>query len=135
MPSAARRAGPRREISRPANAIVPASGRISPANAETSVVLPAPFGPMTAWISPCVIESATSPSASSPPNRLLSPVAASSVSAIAIPADLPADHNQAEQPRFRAQHDNDQQRPQQRRPVLGPARQHAFEQQISGCAN
>src|SRR4051794_17061413 len=135
MPRAARLAGPSREITRPANAIVPASGRSSPARAETSVVLPAPFGPMTAWISPGMTESVTSASAGSPPNRLLSPDIASSASAIAVPAlAVPADPDQAEQARFRTQHDDDQQWAEQCRPVLGPARQHAFEQQIGGGA-
>ncbi len=45
----------------------------SAGQAETSVVLPAPFGPMTAWISPGMTVSVTSASASSPPNRLVSP--------------------------------------------------------------
>ena len=74
-----RRAG-KREMSRPAKWIAPASGRNPPASAETSVVLPAPFGPMTAWISPGMTVSVTSASASSPPNRLVSRVVAQQLS-------------------------------------------------------
>ena len=37
----------------PANLIEPASGAIAPAIMLNSVVLPAPFGPMTAKIAPC----------------------------------------------------------------------------------
>ena len=97
--------------------------------AGTSVVLPAPFGPMTAWISPGMTVSVTSPSASSPPNRLVSPAVASSAQP-SRSRPIPRRTEQAEQPRFRTQHDEDQQRSEQRRPMLGPARQHAFEQQI-----
>src|SRR5947207_10378726 len=126
MPSAARRAVPSCEMSPPAKLIVPASGVSSPASCATSVVLPAPFGPITAWTSPGSTASETSLVATSPPKRLVNPSVASSGSAMAPRASA----EDAEQPPFREQHDEDQQRPQHRLPMLGQARQHAFEDQI-----
>src|SRR2546429_5592045 len=43
-----------------------------------SVVLPEPFGPITAWIVPCATESETPSSAVRPPKRLVTPVSSSS---------------------------------------------------------
>src|SRR5947209_8565998 len=126
MPSDARRTGPSREMSRPPKRIAPASGRSSPASAAISVVLPAPFGPIIACSSPGSTVSATSPSATRPPKRLLSPAVSSSGSAI----DPARRGKQAEDARSRKQHDQDQQRPEDRLPMLRQARQYAFEQQV-----
>src|SRR5437763_17059935 len=110
--------------------MVPASGCSSPASIATSVVFPAPFGPMTAWISPDITVSATSLAATRPPKRLVSPDVSSSGSA--MPVALRGD--EPEQARFRKQHDQDQDRSEDRLPMLGEPRQHAFEQQIGSSA-
>ena len=52
MPSRTRAWAGRRVMSRPSKRIVPASGRRRPQSRLTRVVLPAPFGPISAWISP-----------------------------------------------------------------------------------
>src|SRR6476619_4628960 len=49
----------------------PLSGGRNPLMMENSVVLPAPFGPMSAAIRPASTESETSSRARSPPKRLL----------------------------------------------------------------
>src|ERR1700675_1964342 len=99
--------------------MVPASGRNSPASAATSVVLPAPFGPITAWISPGSTASPTSLAAIRPPKRLVSPAVSRSGSAMRRTRRAPA-IDQAEQARFR-KHDNEyEERPEDRLPMLAP---------------
>ena len=51
-PSSARASGPRRLMSRPANTTAPVSDRTNPPISSNSVVLPAPFGPMSPSVSP-----------------------------------------------------------------------------------
>ena len=51
-PMRARSAASRWSIAWPSKAMVPASWAISPVICLISVDLPAPFGPMRAWISP-----------------------------------------------------------------------------------
>src|SRR4249919_2746287 len=58
---------------RPSIRISPASGGNSPEIMETVVVLPAPFGPSTARISPGAIVNETSLTATRPPNVLRRP--------------------------------------------------------------
>src|SRR5436305_5455885 len=130
MPSAARRTGPNREISAPAKRMLPASGFSSPESSLISVVLPAPFGPMTAWISPGATESDTSPVATMPPKRLVSPLVSSTGSA------TPARSHREEpvQTGLREQHDQDQDRAEHGLPVLGQPRQHALKDQVGGRA-
>src|SRR6185437_5672511 len=77
MPTAARRCGGSRVISRPSNQIVPASGMTSPWSCAMSVVLPAPLGPITAWISPVFTDRLTLSDAASPPNRFDNPTTSS----------------------------------------------------------
>src|SRR5207244_11284409 len=67
----------------PANRVVPASGLRSPASWPISVVLPAPFGPMIACVSPSSTSRSTRSVARRPPKLLLSPRTATSGSAIA----------------------------------------------------
>src|ERR687893_2532632 len=55
--------------------IVPASGGWTPQSTFTIVLLPAPFSPRRAWISPASHEYSAPSSATTPPNRLLIPVA------------------------------------------------------------
>src|SRR5437762_11783103 len=106
MPSAARRAGPSREISAPAKRMMPLSGFSSPESALISVVLPAPFGPMTAWISPGATDRDTSPVATRPPKRLVSPLVSSTGSAMPPRSD----REEPVQASLREQHDQDQDR-------------------------
>src|SRR5262245_37286366 len=55
-------------MSRPSNTMRPAVGRSTPVRQLKNVDLPAPFGPMTARISPRRTSTETSRSAASPPN-------------------------------------------------------------------
>src|SRR5262249_13934602 len=57
--------------------IAPANGRWNPDSTLTSVVLPAPFGPIRPRISPCRREMLTSSTATRPPNRTLTACAVS----------------------------------------------------------
>ena len=59
--------------SRPISSMRPAVGLISPESMLTSVVLPAPLGPMTACSSPWRSEMETSRTATSPPKTRVSP--------------------------------------------------------------
>src|SRR4051794_1266849 len=69
MPSFARALGDKVVISSPWNSIVPALGGKSPEMTLNSVVLPAPFGPRMARLSPCATSRSTSRTAWRPPNR------------------------------------------------------------------
>src|ERR671915_440530 len=55
--------------------MVPASGGCTPQSTFTIVLLPAPFSPRRAWISPASHENSAPSSATTPPNRLSIPVA------------------------------------------------------------
>src|SRR5712675_1455499 len=113
------RANPRRAraesavMSSPAKRTRPRSGRRSPASWLISVVLPAPFGPMMAWVSPSRISRLTSSHASSAPKLLVRPLTSSRV--LFILAE--------EQSREAAPEEEDrehQQRPEDQLPVLRP---------------
>ena len=60
-------------MSRPAKRMEPLSCLISPATCLMTVDLPAPFGPISAWISPGKRSSVTSSLATTAPKRLESP--------------------------------------------------------------
>ena len=62
----------------PANVIEPPFGAMAPAIMLNSVVLPAPFGPMTAKIAPCGTAKLTRSTATRPRKRLLRPSTVSS---------------------------------------------------------
>src|SRR6266513_2504902 len=130
MPSAARRAGPSRDMSAPAKRIAPESGFSSPESWPIRVVLPAPLGPITAWISPGAMDSETLPVATRPPKRFVRPTVSSSASATAPPRE----RKDPVEPGLREQHDQDQDRSKHYMPMLGQARQHAFEDQVSSGA-
>ena len=68
MPSATRSQAGSRVMSRPRNSTRPDVGRSRPQSMLTSVVLPAPFGPMRARISPGSIRKSTSRTAWRPAN-------------------------------------------------------------------
>src|SRR3954468_16618598 len=68
MPSCTRLCASRLVMSRPSSAIEPAVGRSTPVSRLMIVVLPAPFGPISAWRAPFSIDSDTSLVATMPPN-------------------------------------------------------------------
>src|SRR4029453_6964621 len=72
-------------MSRPAKWMVPASGRMLPVSWLTKVVLPAPLGPIRAWISPGRTSIETLSFAIRPPKRFFSPVGVSTGSTMAAP--------------------------------------------------
>src|SRR5215213_1519653 len=83
MPSCTRLCGSRPVMSRPSSRMVPAVGRSTPVNMLMIVVLPAPFGPISACRAPFSTESVTSLVATMPPNCLTSPFV-SSTGAISV---------------------------------------------------
>src|SRR5687767_15555578 len=99
-------------MSAPAKRTVPASGRRLPASWLMKVVLPAPFGPMTACVSPSRTSKSMPSHARRAPKVFVSP-RTSSIGFVeqACQAPLEKDHRQ------------DEKRPEDHLPVLGPARQ------------
>src|SRR3954453_16504688 len=83
MPARPRRSGGAFVTRRSPSAIVPAVTTRSPERRLIRVDLPAPFGPMTAWISPVRTSSETSATACSPPKRFVSLSARSAASGMA----------------------------------------------------
>ena len=73
MPSARAWAGPRIWIGSPSRLMLPLSGWWTPARILTSVLLPAPFSPTSAWTSPATRSSETSSSAWVAANRFEMP--------------------------------------------------------------
>src|SRR5665213_243795 len=112
--------------------MVPASGRNSPAIWATSVVLPAPFGPITAWTSLSATSSARWSVATRPPKRFTSPAMARIGSATAGAPHVA--RNEAEDAALGEQHDQDQERPEDDEPMLGQRRQLVLEEDIDGGA-
>src|SRR5712671_983793 len=112
-------------MSSPAKRIRPASGRRLPASWPISVVLPAPFGPMIACVSPSRTSRSMPSLARRAPKFLARPLT-SSIGLVedAGEAALEEDHGEHEQ---RAEDDL---------PVLGPALQHLLDQeQREGAQN
>src|SRR5689334_25444286 len=72
-PFRARRAAERSVTSSPAKAMRPPSGRRLPASWPMKVVLPAPFGPITACVSPSATSKSMPSLARSAPNCFVSP--------------------------------------------------------------
>src|SRR5947209_5910408 len=85
MPSCTRLCGSRPVMSRPSSRMLPAVGRNTPVRMLMIVVLPAPFGPISAWRAPFSTESVTSLVAIMPPNCFISPFV-SSAGAISAPS-------------------------------------------------
>src|SRR5581483_4683364 len=73
IPSFARERGGSAPTSAPRNSIEPAVGGTSPEMTLNNVVLPAPFGPRMARLSPCATSRSTSRTASRPPYRRPTP--------------------------------------------------------------
>src|SRR6267378_8056835 len=90
-----------------------------------SVVLPAPFGPMIACVSPCTTSRSTPSVACKPPNLFASPRIARSGSATA-PSGV---RHEPEQPALGEEHDEDEERPQDDLPVGGEGREDVLQEQ------
>src|SRR6266436_7818799 len=102
----------------------PEFGSNCPVSWLISVVLPAPFGPMIACNSPFATSSETWSVAMMPPNRRTSFSTRSRGSAMTQPPQQAIDAAAPEQ------HDQQQQRPQDQRPVFRHLRQEFFQHQI-----
>src|SRR5919109_3762847 len=102
-PARARRYAGQRVISTPEKCTLPASGMNSPQSCAMSVVLPAPFGPMSAWMPVASMARSIALLATTPPKRLVSPRTSSSGSSAMTPQ----------------QHHEKKQWPEDDHPVLG----------------
>src|SRR5688500_10169149 len=111
------RSGLRPVTSSPPSRTVPEVGARSPESRLVSVDLPAPLGPITAWMRSRQRSSVTSFTAASPPKRLVRPRADSRTSLIAV---LPAQHafQQAEQSPWSEGDDRDNEQAGPQLPVL-----------------
>src|SRR6266702_4678403 len=109
-------------MSSPAKRTRPRSGTRSPASWPISVVLPAPFGPMIACVSPSSTSRSTLSLASSAPNLLVRPRTSSRTLFILA-------EEQSREAALEEEHREHQQRTQDQLPVLGPARERVFEEQ------
>src|SRR5258707_9397865 len=124
------RANPRRAragaesavMSSPAKRTRPRSGRRSPASWLISVVLPAPFGPMMAWVSPSRISRLTSSHARSAPKLLVRPLTSSRVLFILA-------EEQSREAALEEEHRQHQERPEDELPVRSPARERVLDQE------
>src|SRR5262245_30911606 len=85
MPARSASAGPAGANGAPSSSIVPASGACAPASTFIKVLLPAPFSPTSAWISPRPTSRSTPSSAWLEPKRLVTPrIESSAASAAAV---------------------------------------------------
>src|SRR5260221_12034625 len=100
----------------------PRSGRRSAASWLISVVLPAPFGPMMAWVSPSRISRLTPSHASSAPKLLVRPLTSSRVLFILA-------EEQSREAALEEEHRQHQERPQDELPVRSPARERVLDQE------
>src|SRR5690606_18782557 len=90
MPSRCASSGLDGAIGRPSSSTVPASGRSTPVSSLISVDLPAPFWPISAWISPARRHRPAPSSATVAPKRLRRPCACSTWLTATSPADAAA---------------------------------------------
>src|SRR5436190_13156034 len=107
-------------MSSPPKTMRPASGRRLPASWPMKVVLPAPFGPMMACVSPSRTSRSMPSLARSAPKLLVS-ARTSSIGSI----------ENARQAAAEEDHRKDEQRSQDHLPVLGPAREQVLHQEQS----
>src|SRR5436190_8329513 len=121
-PLRARAGAGSRVMSSPAKRMRPASGCSIPESWLISVVLPAPFGPITACVSPSRTSRSTPSVACSAPNALRNPLTSRSGSAIAF---LPG--KQAREPALEEEHDKHEDGPEDDLPVRSQRREHVFE--------
>src|ERR1700678_3069803 len=114
-------------MSAPPKRIVPPSGRSSPASWATSVVLPAPFGPITACTSPASTARFNASVATRPPKRFCKASISSRCSATRSP---PLAHQEPGDAALCEQHDDDEERPQYHEPMRRQRRQLVREDDI-----
>src|SRR4029077_13958760 len=93
----------------------------------TSVVLPAPFGPMIACSSPCCTCRSIAALAITPPKRLLSPSVASRMSAMACRR---RSFRKAQHATFTDHNQEHKADTQTGAPINGPSRDNPFQQQV-----
>src|SRR3990167_6379806 len=111
--------GGRPVMSRPSRSTAPASGRRWPVTRLKSVVLPAPFGPMIAAISPRARARLTPATAWKPSNALWT----SRTSSTPEPQEAPAPVvERTDEPAGEREQQHDQDRAEHERPVLGVGR-------------
>src|SRR5206468_2546989 len=110
-------------ISSPRYATAPSSARSRPARMLKNVDLPAPFGPMSARISPRARSKLTPSTARTPPNALRTPTTRSSGSGTTV-----ADH--AKNSAREGQHEQDQDGAEHELPVLRVPRRHRVEELV-----
>src|SRR5579883_1045591 len=122
-PSRTRACVGNRVMSRPSKWMVPESGRTLPVSWPTSVVLPAPLGPISAWISPASTSIETSSVATRPPKRFTRLEVESSGSVIGAPEQRidAAARMERHQDQHRAEHDL---------PVFAPTLVHQVEDRL-----
>src|SRR6516165_4804971 len=129
-PSSARACVGKAVMSRPPNWMVPASGAISPEIWLISVVLPAPFGPMTAWSSRGMTANVRSSVTTSAPNDLRSRSRCSTASGTSEPPRQVA--READEAAAREQDDEHEHRPEDHLPVLGDTGEPFLGEEIGG---
>src|SRR5579863_7059292 len=112
-------------MSPPSKRTAPPCGAISPARRPMSVVLPAPFGPITACSSPGGTASVIASAATTPPKRLLRPSICNSGSATQTAPKQSGD------PAVHVDRDQEQERTEDQVGILGDARQRLLQQQES----
>src|SRR6185295_17637167 len=117
-PLRARRGAGSSVMSSPANTMRPASGRRLPASWLMKVVLPAPFGPIRACVSPSFTSKSMPSLARSAPKLLVSALT-SSIRLL----------EQAREPALEEQHREHQERAEDHLPVLGPLRQRVLQRE------
>src|SRR4029077_11163040 len=112
--------------------MTPSSGRSWPASCATSVVLPAPLGPMIACSSPCRTCRSIAALAITPPKRLLKPSVASRMSAKACRR---RSFRKAQHAALTDHDQEDQTDTQASAPVNGPSGNDLFQQQVEDGAD
>src|SRR5690349_10441474 len=105
-------------MSSPAKMIRPASGSRLPASWLMKVVLPAPFGPITAWVSPSRTSKSMPSEARNAPKLFVRP-RTSSIGLVENAREATAEED----------HREHEQRAEDHLPVLGPALQHFLDEE------
>ena len=103
-------------ILRPANSMSPLSGLIWPESWASSVVLPAPLGPMTAWMRPCSTSRLTSSVATMPP-KCLDNADTRNKTSVMVTAPAIQQHQPAVDTALAEQHQRDQKNAEYQVPV------------------
>src|ERR1700704_902681 len=117
-------------MGRPCSRTVPPAGAYSPDTMLNRLVLPAPFGPISAWISPARMVSAASATAWMPPNALETPPPSSTGPALARgrgcsrqrPPAAREYRPDADQAAGRVKDEADEHEAEPKQPVRGPDR-------------